>query len=103
MPYKIYETEVFSRIYEDLPGNEKQWIDNIKIKLKTNPTGKILKFSWFREKKYLNKRLYFIVDEKTKNILLISFASKKNQKRLINFVKGNINELLKSIKAKQLS
>ena len=48
----------------------------------------------FEKKKYLNKRLYFLVDYHSEKILLVSFASKKEQQNVIDFVKNNKEELL---------
>ncbi len=51
-------------------------------------------FEWFREKKYENKRLYFLVDKQNKKILLVAFATKKDQQKVIDFIKSNMKELL---------
>jgi mRNA-degrading endonuclease RelE of RelBE toxin-antitoxin system len=92
--YTIYSTENFNRTYLQLDKTEQQWIDKIKKKLEENPTGKILKFEWFREKKYLNKRLYFLVNDKNKKILFLAFATKKEQQKTIDFTIANMRELL---------
>ncbi len=92
--YTVYATDTFKKLFSTLDGSEQQWIDKIRARLEENPTGKILHFSWFREKKYLNKRLYYLVDDTQEKILLISFASKKEQQEIIDFVKENMNELL---------
>lgn len=52
----------------------------------------------FREKKYLNKRLYFLIDETQKKILFVAFAAKKQQQEIINFIKLNKEELLDYLK-----
>jgi len=98
MKYIIYTTETFDKIFSALDKTEQEWIIKTKEKLEENPTGKILKFSWFKEKKYLNKRLYYLIDDKNKKILLISFASKKEQQKLINFVKDNMEEFLNHLR-----
>lgn len=92
--YTIYSTDTFDRTYLSLDESEQKWIDKTKKKLEENPTGKILQFNWFREKKYLNKRLYFLIDEIGKKLLLVSFASKKLQQEVIEFIKLNMKELL---------
>ena len=97
--YKSYATDTFKEVYESIDQSERQWIDKIKRELEEYPTGKPLSYKWFREKKYLNKRLYFLVDEESKKILLISFASKKEQQKIINFVKANMKELLSYLKS----
>jgi hypothetical protein len=54
-----------------------------------------LHFDWFREKKYLDKRLYFLVNEPRGKILFMAFAQKKEQQRIIDFIVDNKDELLK--------
>ena len=98
MTYSIYATDTFKEIYASLDKSEQNWIDKTKKKLAENPTGKILQFSWFREKKFLNKRLFFLVDDNSKKILFVSFASKRKQQDVINFVINHRQELLNYLK-----
>ena len=98
MNYSTYATDTFKEIYASLDKSEQNWIDKTKKKLAENPTGKILQFSWFREKKFLNKRLFFIIDDELKKILFVSFASKREQQDVINFVVNNRQELLNYLK-----
>ena len=98
MTYSTYATDTFKEIYASLDKSEQNWIDKTKKKLAENPTGKILQFSWFREKKFLNKRLFFIIDDELKKILFVSFASKREQQDVINFVVNNRQELLNYLK-----
>ncbi|MEK6881775.1 MAG: hypothetical protein AABY22_19310, partial [Nanoarchaeota archaeon] len=71
----------------------------LKENFKDYPTGKPLGYKLFREKKYLNKRLYFLIDEESQKILFVSFAPKKEQQEIINFVKSNMKELLAYLKS----
>ena len=80
--YEVYKTDSFKKLFETLNRAEQNWIKKIKEKLEELVTGKPLRFNWFREKKYLNKRLYFLIDEQRKKILFVSFASKKTSKKL---------------------
>ena len=98
MAYVVYEVDTFSRIYEALDGSERKWIDKTKENLIENSAGKVLRFNWFREKRYLNKRLYFIVDENLKKILIIDFSSKKDQQIVIDTIIKNMDELLDLLK-----
>ncbi|MDO8634084.1 MAG: hypothetical protein Q7K34_02205 [archaeon] len=82
--FEIFETEIFSKIFDGLDKREHEWISKIKHQLRQNPFGgKPLRFKWFREKKFENKRLYFLVSEKTQRVLLIAFAGKKDQQHVI--------------------
>ncbi len=96
--YIIFVTEPFEKLFYTLEKSEQIWIDKIKNKLKENVAGKPLGFEWFREKKYENKRLYFLVDEQNKKILLVAFATKKDQQKVIDFIKSNMKELLDYLK-----
>lgn len=83
--FEIFETELFSKLFASLDERENAWIRKMKDQLRQNPlAGKPLRFSWLKEKKFENKRLYFLVSEKTKRILLIAFATKKNQQQVID-------------------
>lgn len=94
--YTVFATDTFKEVFETLDGAEQQWITKIKHSLEQSeyPIGKILHFQWFREKKYLNKRLFYLIDETTKRILFVAFASKKEQQDIINLTLQNKDELL---------
>ncbi|HLD97681.1 MAG TPA: hypothetical protein VI934_05050 [Candidatus Nanoarchaeia archaeon] len=96
--YDVYATESFKKLYSTLDRSEQIWIEKMKKQLEDYPTGKPLHYDWFREKKYLNKRLYFLIDETTKKILFTAFASKKEQQKTINFVIANKEELLNHLR-----
>jgi len=97
--YTVYITEPFEELFYSLDNSEQKWIEKIKQKLGENPTGKILGFSWFREKKYLNKRLYYLIDENSRKILLVAFTSKKDQQQAIDFITAHMHELLEYLKS----
>jgi mRNA-degrading endonuclease RelE of RelBE toxin-antitoxin system len=99
MPYIVYATDTFRKLFKTLDGTEQQWIAKIKVQLEENPTGKPLRFDWFREKKFLNKRLFFLIDESTKKILFVSFASKTDQQEVIDFVIANKDELFSYLRS----
>ena len=96
--YQIYATDTFKEIYASVEQHEKIWIDKTREKLKESPTGKPLGYPWFREKKYHDKRLYFLIDEENKKILFVSFSSKKEQQDIIDFVKANMQELFANLR-----
>ena len=96
--YIIYATDSFKKLYETLDRSEQIWIEKTKKQLEENPTGKILHFDWFREKKYLNKRLYFLIDDESKRILFVAFASKKEQQKIINFIIANKDEFFSHLR-----
>ncbi len=81
---EVYETDEFTKLYNASEKKEQEWIDKIKDQLLTNlRVGKPLRFDWFREKRFNNKRLYYLINEKTKKAILIAFGSKKDQRQII--------------------
>jgi hypothetical protein len=97
--YEVYSTDLFDKLFFTLDGAEQNWIKRMKEQLEEFISGKPLHFSWFREKKFENKRLYFLVDEERKRILFVSFASKKEQQNIIDFIldnRDNFFEILRS-------
>ncbi|MFH1834667.1 MAG: hypothetical protein ABH851_00595 [Methanobacteriota archaeon] len=96
--FEVYATDSFNKLFATLTDSEQDWIKKIKEQLEEHPTGKPLHYSWFREKKYLNKRLYYLVNEEKKKILFVSFAPKKDQKNIIDFIIKNKVEFLSYLK-----
>lgn len=99
MSYTIYATDSFKKVFASLDGSERAWIAKMKAQLEENPAGKILRFEWFREKKFGTKRLFFLVDDEAEKILFVSFASKKEQQDVIDFVVENKEELLEHLRS----
>ena len=100
MPYQIYETETFSKLYEAMEKVEQKWVDKIKIQLIENPqTGKPLRFDWFREKKFGDKRMYYLIYKDVSKILLVSFGSKKEQQKIIDHIVENKERYRKIIES----
>ncbi len=72
------------------------WVEKIKNQLKLNlSVGKPLRYRWFREKKFRNKRLFYFINAETKRALLMAFVCKKDQKRIINYLLFNKERYLK--------
>lgn len=100
MPYQIYETETFSKLYEAMEKVEQEWVNKIKQQLKENPQiGKPLRFDWFREKKFGDKRMYFLIYKDVSKILLVSFGSKREQQKIIDHIVENKERYRKIIES----
>lgn len=90
MPNKVLETDTFSKLYNSLNKDEKEWIKKVIEQLKENScVGKPLRFDWFREKRYGGKRLYYLVYQNINRILLVAFGKKKEQQKIIEHVLAN--------------
>ncbi len=91
----LLETETFSKIYTSCERTEQIWINKIKDKLRENlKVGKPLHFSWFREKKLGNKRLFYVINEPKKTAILLAFGSKKDQQEIIDHILANKEKYL---------
>lgn len=98
---EVLETEPFSRLFEILENDEKEWIKKIILQLETNSNaGKPLGFKWFREKKFKGKRLYFLVYKNNK-VLLVAFGKKKEQKKIIEHILANKEKYKKLVEGNQ--
>lgn len=72
---------------------DKEAARKIPTQLKENPyVGKQLTYPFLREKKVRDKRLYYLVYEDLKLVLLVAASGKKNQQVTINHIKNNLNE-----------
>lgn len=100
MAYYIYETETFSKLYASMEKGEREWIDKMKAQIKENPNvGKPLRFEWFREKKFGDKRLYYLVYQNINRVLLVAFGSKKDQQKIIDHILQNKDRYKKIIES----
>ncbi len=95
---EVYETETFSQLYEACEKIERGWIDKMKDQLRENLlVGQPLRFNWFREKKLGNKRLYYLINESTQKAILVSFGTKKEQQKIIDYILLNRERYLHQI------
>lgn len=98
MPFLVLETTSFTKLFETLEANEKEWIRKMIQQLEQNPdAGKPLGPEWLREKKYEGKRLYFLIYQKQEKTLLVAFGTKKEQQAIINHIRQNMDEYSKIV------
>ena len=102
--YKVFHTNRFEKELRKINHTFKNWLDKIENQIVKNPyVGKPIDFPWFREKKFKNYRVYFIIYEKEKSVVFVAISTKKDQQRVINSIRlllrtfgEEIKELLKS-------
>ncbi len=100
MSYEVYETNAISELFDGLETDEKDWIVRMRVQIKENAfVGKPLRFVWFREKKYKDKRLYYLIYEDKRRVLLVAFGDKKDQQEIINSVLANRERYRKIIES----
>ena len=85
MSYAVYVTESFEKEMEKVSKSEKEILQKIFLQLKDNPyVGDSLQYRFLREKRIKEKRVYYLVYDDLKAVLIIAFGGKKSQQETIN-------------------
>lgn len=94
--FKVYRTKEFEKLMGKLLTEEEQKrVDKIEEEIaKIGFTGNPLGFNFLREKRISGKRIYFLVYEEFKAVLMVSLSDKKAQQETID----KINEYLPEFK-----
>ena len=87
--YKVFKASDFDKKSQKILSKKEQVeLENFILKLKEwTVSGKPLSYIFFREKKIAGKRIYFLVYEEIKIILLVSISTKKYQQETIDKIK----------------
>lgn len=97
--FRVFTTKEFDKKFENLDESEKKNVRKIlnKLEKQGGSVGKPLKVSYFREKKFKGKRLYFLVYKEFAIILAIAISDKKAQQETINKILSRIDYYKKII------
>lgn len=93
--YRVFKTEEFDRDYGKLDRSEQMRVDKIMSQLleRGGEVGKPLSgLSFFREKKFDGKRLYYLVYSNVFVVLALAISDKKVQQATINQILLNLAE-----------
>ena len=93
--FRIFKSATFDKDFDNLDNSEQERVDKILTQLleRGGEVGKPLSgLSFFKEKKFGNKRLYFLIYENFLVILVISISDKKAQQATINRILLDIKE-----------
>ena len=97
--YRIFRSEWYETKLKKLDSSEQKRVFNFEQSLKQEPySGKPLGYKFFREKKFGNKRIIFLVYQEHKCIFLVTITNKKAQQREINLIKTNLDIYKEEIK-----
>lgn len=89
--YTIVLTDEFEKYLRKLDNSLQLQIDKEIEQLESNPSvGKPLGYSFFREKKVRNYRIYYLIYEEYLVVFLITISDKKDQQSTIDKIKGLI-------------
>ncbi|MDP3734626.1 MAG: hypothetical protein Q8R37_05345 [Nanoarchaeota archaeon] len=94
--FKVVGTNTYLRELQKWPKQDYEYAQKIPLKLAENPNvGKQLSYPFLREKKIGGRRIYYLIYEDLKLVLLIATSDKKDQQATINHMKDNLKEFRK--------
>ena len=94
MEYAVFTLpSLYQRIISKLSIKEKERIQNIVQQLKENPyVGDQLQIRILREKRLDEKRIYYVIFEDLKAVLIVAISNKKTQQKTIDLMGSRLNE-----------
>lgn len=99
--YKIFTTEEFDRQFKKLDPQIQRQISKEIDQLETNPhSGKPLGYTFFREKKVQNYRVYYLLYDEYVVVFVITISTKKDQQDAIDKIRSLIPYYREEIKKK---
>lgn len=99
--YKIFTTEEFEKRFKKLDAQVQTEITKEIDQLEENPyVGKPLSYTFFREKKVRNYRVYYLIYEEYVVVFVITISTKKDQQEAIDKIKVLIPYYRDDIKKK---
>lgn len=92
--FRVFTTKEFDNDFNNLDESDKKRVRKIMKQLKEqgDKVGKPLGKPYFREKKFGEKRLYFLIYKQFTIILAVGISSKKMQQITINKIISEIRE-----------
>lgn len=94
--FTIIGTDTYLDELKKWPKADQQVAAKIPSHLTENPyVGKPLGYPYLREKKIGGRRVYYLIYEDLKLVLLVATSDKKNQQGTIDHIKGNLDEFRK--------
>lgn len=86
--YKVFRSFNFQKEISKYDKNIQDRVDKIEDKLMYNSEyGNPLGTKWFRESRFENYRIYYLVYEDLQAIYIVAISSKKDQQKAINTIR----------------
>jgi mRNA-degrading endonuclease RelE of RelBE toxin-antitoxin system len=102
MSFAVYVLNVFDKEMNKLSEYDKEIVQKIFLQLKENPyVGDQIRYKFFREKRIREKRIYYLIYDDLKIVLMVAIGGKKTQEETINEIIKYLPEYKKY--AKELS
>ena len=99
--FKVFRTEKFNKeINRKFSKEEQKQVENFEKKqLVNNPyVGDPLGYRFLREKRVDGKRVYFLIYDDIKTVLMVGQSDKKTQQETIDAIKARLPEYYEVIK-----
>lgn len=91
--FKVIGTKTYSEEMEKLPKDYQAAAEKIVKKLAENPfLGDPLGYPFLRERRIREKRVYYLVYDDLKLVLVVAVGGKKNQQATIEHIKTQLDE-----------
>ncbi|MFH1372353.1 MAG: hypothetical protein ABII79_00940 [bacterium] len=91
--YRVIGTETYLREIDKWTKADQEAAEKIPTKLADNPfAGDPLGYRYLREKRIRERRVYFLVYEDLRLVLLVAASNKKKQQATINHIKTHLDE-----------
>ncbi len=86
--YKVFRSVGFQEELSKYDKNIQNRVDKIEDKLMFNPEyGNPLGTRWFRESRFENYRIYYLVYDDLQAIYIVAISGKKGQQKTINTIR----------------
>jgi mRNA-degrading endonuclease RelE of RelBE toxin-antitoxin system len=93
MTYAVYALEVFDEEMNKLSPDYSSKIEKIFLQLKNNPyVGDQIRYKFFREKRIKEKRVYYLIYDDLKIVLMVAIGGKKAQQETIDKIINYFDE-----------
>jgi len=85
--YAVYTTKNFDKELEKLSQEMQRRINKIFLQLRDNPyVGDQLRYRILREKRLEEKRIYYIIYDDLRAVLIVAIGSKRTQQQTIDHI-----------------
>ncbi len=86
--YKVYRAIAFQEEVAKYDKSFQDRIDKIETKLMSNPYyGNPLGTKWFRESRFGNYRIYYLIYDDLQAVFMVAISGKKDQQKTINTIR----------------
>lgn len=94
--FRVMGTDTYLRALTKWPKSDREAAEKLPPKLAEDPhVGQLLYFPFLREKRIGGRRVYYLVYDDLKLVLLVATSGKKDQQETINHIKEQFAEFRK--------